>query len=171
MGFFTFTDARCHPDSISKIRGGTYAKSDIINYDGYARLLCPTGADIIETSYEGYGIFGGHDVYELVTEWNRTHLKRIFSELADTDKAKSDSTFPQIRKAAEIYACCTADEHIDAAIKQNISDPHIRQRWKRCIGIAIAYGENNLRLPYPIKITKWKSKGRYDTLYPSLVTQ
>lgn len=33
-------------------------------------VLCPDGTVIEETNYEGYGEFGGHDIYALVAKWN-----------------------------------------------------------------------------------------------------
>ena len=33
-------------------------------------LLCPNGETIREDDYDGYGRFGGHDVYALLAKWN-----------------------------------------------------------------------------------------------------
>ena len=33
-------------------------------------VLCPDGEKIIEDSYEGYGVFGGKDIYALFAKWN-----------------------------------------------------------------------------------------------------
>ena len=33
-------------------------------------LLCPNGEKIREDNYDGYGRFGGHDVYALLAKWN-----------------------------------------------------------------------------------------------------
>lgn len=33
-------------------------------------LLCPDGTKILETNYQGYGVFGGQDVYALLAKWN-----------------------------------------------------------------------------------------------------
>jgi len=33
-------------------------------------VLCPDGTKIEEKVYEGYGEFGGRDIYQLVAEWN-----------------------------------------------------------------------------------------------------
>ena len=41
---------------------------------GTVYLLNPFGEPYKETDYEGYGEFGGRDVYELVVEWNREYL-------------------------------------------------------------------------------------------------
>ena len=36
--------------------------------------LRPDGAPFLEESYEGYGVFGGQDIYDLVADWNRKYL-------------------------------------------------------------------------------------------------
>jgi hypothetical protein len=33
-------------------------------------VLCPDGSKIYEPNYEGYGEFGGRDMYALVAQWN-----------------------------------------------------------------------------------------------------
>lgn len=33
-------------------------------------VICPDDSLIKETDYEGYGIFGGHDIYALLAKWN-----------------------------------------------------------------------------------------------------
>lgn len=33
-------------------------------------VLCPDGRKIKETNYEGYGVFGGEDIFALVAKWN-----------------------------------------------------------------------------------------------------
>lgn len=33
-------------------------------------VLLPDGGHIKESHYEGYGVFGGHDIYALVAQWN-----------------------------------------------------------------------------------------------------
>lgn len=35
------------------------------------------GGHIKETCYDGYGNFGGHDIYDLVAEWNRKQLSHL----------------------------------------------------------------------------------------------
>lgn len=34
-------------------------------------LLCPDNKVLIEDNYEGYGMFGGQDVYALLARWNK----------------------------------------------------------------------------------------------------
>jgi hypothetical protein len=37
-------------------------------------LITPKNEAILETNYEGYGVFGGHDAYALLARWNRPEL-------------------------------------------------------------------------------------------------
>lgn len=39
------------------------------------------GKAIHETHYEGYGVFGGYDVYELVARWNRSMIPEIIGKM------------------------------------------------------------------------------------------
>lgn len=32
------------------------------------------GGHILETEYDGYGNFGGHDIYDLVADWNKEYI-------------------------------------------------------------------------------------------------
>lgn len=34
-------------------------------------VLCPDGGKIIEENYEGYGVFGGYDIFVLLAKWNK----------------------------------------------------------------------------------------------------
>lgn len=62
MGFFSWKTSDTHR-SISNsfsVRG---------TFPVY--LVTPDDEKILETCYEGYGIFGGHDAYALLARWNR----------------------------------------------------------------------------------------------------
>lgn len=41
---------------------------------GTAYVVMPDGGYIYEDDYDGYGRFGGQDVYDLVADWNRKYL-------------------------------------------------------------------------------------------------
>ena len=36
-------------------------------------IVKPDNKLITETTYEGYGVFGGHDAYALIAQWNAPH--------------------------------------------------------------------------------------------------
>jgi len=88
------------------------------------------GGHIEEKCYRGYGEFGGHDVYELVLDWNRDDIPRILDRVGEW-KGKIDTE--NLRRFYD---------------GEEITCP------KRHLGIDIACSdEDNARLRYPIKIT------------------
>lgn len=167
MGYFTWTDARCEP---RLTKHGDYRASDTVGYDGYAKIICPDNTEIVESSYEGYGIFDGKDVYDLVVDWNRAYLTEIFDKLAAENP---DHWGCYLKQLAAYYQ--SGDEKAFSAeltrLAQNEDLPFIRGEWKRTIGITIACGDQNAGLPYPIKITTTKRHKSYDELVPSHVCQ
>ena len=102
------------------------------------------GGHIEEECYEGYGVFGGHDIYDLVADWNREH--------ADLD-ASSSKGWCEWRFGGEDKARSLFDD-----FRAGTEDAAMRERygseWKRTLGIVIAcYDGDNANLRYPIKIT------------------
>jgi len=102
------------------------------------------GGHFEEPWYEGYGCFGGHDVYELVADWNRATL--------DLDASSSKGWCEWHCGSAE-----RARRFFDD-FKANVGDATMRERYgedyKRTVGIVIAcYDDDNAALKYPIKIT------------------
>lgn len=117
------------------------------------------GGHIHETCYDGYGRFGGYDIYDLVADWNRGVLTKDFE-------------FPQAKERAEFVKKIQAK---DPSYTEKIDFTLGDKRWAedyldlsqtrkdvetlhdipwRCIGIALAcYDSDNAALPYPIKIT------------------
>ncbi len=77
----------------------------IYSTEGYqftVYLLCPDGTKLREDSYEGYGEFGGQDVYALVARWNypekcngdNEHDRSIGIEIACYDEDHSKLKYP-----------------------------------------------------------------------------
>ncbi len=98
------------------------------------------GGYIKEEWYDGYGRFGGHDIYDLVVDWNKDMLEEY----------RKDNSF----KCDWLQHCKSVDEAF-ATME------------KRCIGISIAcYDEDNARLKFPIKITH-DASAVYEYCYPS----
>ena len=95
------------------------------------------GGHIEETCYDGYGNFGGKDIYELVVDWNKDFIPEVI----------------RLKEAGQ-WVCGMC------GIK-NMRDYYETGKcnWdKRDIGIEMAcYDEDNRRLPYPIKITHDKN--------------
>lgn len=159
MGIFTWTDATVeHPLSDHY---GNYDGDITVGYDSYVKLVCPDNTELETFFYEGYGEIGGRDVYELVTEWNRSDLKKIFEE-------KEEDLY--LLPIVNLYADGKSDEEIRSYISVSPDKyaSYLLTDWKREIGIAIAcYDVDAAKLRYPLKITKYKYAHGYDSLYMS----
>lgn len=114
-------------------------------------LLVPRefgGGHIKETCYDGYGHFGGKDVYDLVLDWNKDFIETVLTTLKDVWHCN-------IRKQDEANLRAFANDRPISCEK----------RW---LGIVLAcYDEDNIRLKYPIKITH-KSNAVYESCMPSM---
>lgn len=124
---------------------------------------CSHGRHIKEDCYDGYGHFGGHDIYDLVVDWNRKYLS--------TANLRGG-----VRKSVEVAIIellgnGASDAEIVVYLKKTSEGrtPEIDiANWKRHIGIAVAcYDDQNEELKYPIKIT-YDSELLYDDAEPSL---
>ena len=125
-------------------------------------LLVPNcfGDNIKETCYDGYGNFGGHDVFDLIADWNREILsKKSDFILPYTDLKLCD------KKWYDFYADLNLTrEEVVEKVKEKIGNDFFE--W-RIIGIDLAcYDEDNEALPYPIKIT-YKENAKYEWCSPS----
>ena len=96
------------------------------------------GKAIHETCYDGYGNFGGYDVYDLVPEWNRECIPEIIR------RAKKGN-----------WRCGVREQDINNLIAYYCGEKiDCELRW---LGIIMAcYDEDNFALEYPIKITSRK---------------
>ena len=150
------------------------------------------GKAIYERCYDGYGNFGGNDIYDLISEWNREYLsedmlkeKPKLENYGGLYEFEKDSLRKQGLTEEEIIKKDTEQrqEFFDRAIrdynrtiemlndyKNGMSDEDMgtkyHSEWKRYIGIAIAcYDEQNEKLPFPIKITTKEME--YNSVAPS----
>lgn len=93
------------------------------------------GGHIEEKYYDGYGHFGGHDIYDLVVDWNVPYIDQILKE-------KTEFRSGWVEDYEEDFRRLWNGEPIRSGTE------------KRVLGIAIAcYDEDNGRIHYPIKIT------------------
>lgn len=168
MGCFTFTDARRTPRL--NARGYDFIVSDKITYGGYAKIVCPDDTEIVERCYDGYGMFDGQDIYDLVVDWNKEYLTEIFDRMLSEDPHCWGA---DLKPIAEAYQNDDPDlDKIVESIAAKRCDKFLREEWKRNVGIAISCEDkNNAALPYPVKITSLKWHRRYDDLYPSMNCQ
>ena len=127
---------------------------DYGNREAYLLIPEEFGGGYFHTNeYAGYGVIGGHDVYDCVAEWNKEDLP----ELLKRDSHYSIDVINTMIMIAEYW-----NTHSDRDTSEYVtwlSGNGSRMicdtnDWKRQIGIMIAcYDEDNAALKYPIKIT------------------
>ena len=106
------------------------------------------GKAIYEDCYDGYGHFGGYDIFELVVEWNKEMIPEIIRRIKNGNW-KCSTSENDIKNLQAYYD----GKEIDCEL-----------RW---LGIIMAcYDEDNAALEYPIKITTREME--YETVSPSL---
>lgn len=110
------------------------------------------GKRIEEPCYDGYGHFGGYDIFELVALWNRKYLSlKNIDDITTSDYCMSDFDFYKNGLKNQIK---TVDRLVD--FKNNVSNMKQKygNEYLREIGIDIAcYDKQQDELMYPIKIT------------------
>ena len=116
------------------------------------------GGHIAERCYDGYGHFGGYDIYDLVADWNKSFIDPYDFESealhvpVQEDYAEEryyDSAVTRYDKAMQRLIDFCSGKYSDSQMKQKYGND-----FKRLIGIDIAcYDEDNAQLQYPIKIT------------------
>lgn len=113
-------------------------KQIIDNYEKTSYVLVPRefgGGHIATGRYDGYGHFGGYDIYELVAEWNKEYIPQ-YVKLMKAGKWECDPYTSDIDDLMAYYN----DQPLDVELRN--------------LGITLAcYDEDNARLKYPIKIT------------------
>lgn len=101
---------------------------------------------IFEKSYDGYGMFGGEDVYELVADWNREFLTK-----------NPDYIIPVLNKKVSEMRWYEPYSNLSKTHKD--IEEYMEKHYPGCffeyrhIGVEIAaYDECNEKLLFPIKI-------------------
>ena len=131
-----------------------------------AYVPLPNGEYIHEPCYEGYGKFGGQDIYDLVADWNREYLSRHPEfEIPKNFMAVINGQLirrPLFCVARYGWYKAYADLSLTRAEVVEQADCY----EYRAIGIGIACGDlANNALPFPIKICKSKpAPGAYNRL-------
>lgn len=137
MGQFSWLDCKTKEQIVDDVRRNVY-------------VLIPEefgGGHILEKCYDGYGNFGGKDIYELVVDWNKDYLDRVLARKRDWECGITEKDEEDFRRI------------------QNGLPPIQEKRW---LGIVLAcYDHDNVRLQYPIKITH-NEKAIYEYCAPSL---
>ena len=105
-----------------------------------AYVVLPDGSMIYEPVYDGYGNFGGRDIYEMVVDWNKEDLL-LHNFNIGFIKEETAKMFMDYGRGA------VTEEEL---IKYN-------KDWKRIFGIAISCEDKyNRKLRFPIIICKRK---------------
>lgn len=156
MGFWTQTYAPINKKAAGKESMGYDGKKPVV-------LAIPDGTFLTEEYYEGYGIIAGHDMFELVVDWNfgTYEALAIIDRLLADDYAErsklilSDNAADQFRinyLSEEIPKYVAMREYLagNASFPRNIE--------KREVGIALAtYNWELKMLKYPLKFVKNKN--------------
>jgi hypothetical protein len=74
MGQFSWIYSNTNKQLIDDKRADTYLRVPKAFQFKY-------GKAIYEDCYEGYGEFGGYDVYDLIAEWNKEMIPEIISRI------------------------------------------------------------------------------------------
>ncbi len=161
MGYFTWKDCQNRRKSVG--------------YGHRVYVVCPDDTLIIENCYDGYGMFGKHDIHDLVVDWNRPHLKEIFERMLKKDKDCWGSELYPVAIAA-MESDETALETVKELKKKGELQSYMFlgedcEDWKRVLGIAITAIKNNEKLPYPIKMSSTRPLKPYSQLKASIDCQ
>lgn len=183
MGYFTFTFA--NKTLIEKSYG--YDRRCVLGYGAKGYIALPKGfenlyqdssvivnkstgyAFIKENFYDGYGMFGEHDIYDVIVDINKGYIKEALEkqkelalkyckehgyteEQASREKEKYES---YLKIAKMVDDNVAEDEIIKEFIKMTgMNYDFEKQEWKRYLGIQIAcYARDNELLKYPLKVT------------------
>lgn len=102
------------------------------------------GGHITEHCYDGYGHFGGKDIYDLAADWNREFISKHPCHMLKHHGAVRERSW---YKAFSDLSASRED------VVKTVADGFGCPEW-RTIGIELAcYDEDNASLKYPIKIT------------------
>ena len=129
MGQFSWIYSDTNRQVVDNKRADTYLLVPPKFQDKY-------GKAIYESCYDGYGRFGGYDIYNLIPEWNKETIPEII-------RRRKNGTW---RCDSNVY---DTDKNL-----QNYYEGKSITCELRWLGIVMAcYNEDNFALEYPIKIT------------------
>lgn len=139
------------------------SKQILGNVPATSYLLIPKefgGGHLAEPCYQGYGCFGGEDVYEMIPQWNKEFIPEMIrrSKEGNWKNRISPITEQVLRNYYE---------------GRNLTDGFMEDMSRYCccelrwIGITMAcYDQDNEALPYPIKVT-YDQDAVYEDCRPS----
>lgn len=154
MGFFSFMTADTNK-SITNVHS-RYGALPVA-------VLIPKeygGGYIEERSYDGYGEFGGCDVYDLIADWNYRYInipdlkKPLREEFTDGKEGQMhyEGAF------AEYELICSILADYQAGVKPRRMEKEYGGDWKWELGIYLLMDENRTCLKYDLKIVELANK-------------
>lgn len=123
--------------------------------------LRPDTEPLLELDYDGYGNFGGWDIYDLVADWNRKYLSEhpdfMILQYGEHWNESLQMYIPAPPKRVDSFEWYPLYADLSKS-RQDIENEmkKIEQFWEyRHIGIDIAcYDAQNFNLPFPIKLVE-----------------
>lgn len=132
-----------------------------------AYVACPDGTVIYQRNYEGDGMFGGFDIYDLVVDWNKDYISE--NNIRKPSGGRGGEIKCSQHEIEQYKESCERIRDFISGKPDEYMKEKYGERYKRRIGIDIAcYNEDNAALKYPIKICK-KRHVEYDLLPASKV--
>lgn len=166
MGYWTYTYA-----DIKQKR----ATDESMGYDGAKPiyLACPDGTFIKEDFYDGYGHIGGHDMHELVADWNRNTPEavalmqaKLTEDIAERDELLKTLSKQEQKHSTRLYWLNGEIPRFQVAVAWLSGEiEELPENFeKRDIGIEIdTYEEDAEQIRYPLKFVK-NTKYTYDQI-------
>lgn len=177
MGYFTWTFAN---KEVKETKYGYTSSSKLgYGYRGYIALpkdCSITGKNVVENKdgykfikedfYDGYGMFGSFDAYDVVVDINKGFLAAAVEKIAAKDATTKKDTY---LKLARMYDSSASEDELSKLFEA--SGVSLYGEWKRNLGIYLAcYKSDNELLKYPLKIVS-TTRCRYEDLPCSDSTQ
>ena len=115
------------------------------------------GGAIIENYYEGYGEFGGYDIFEMIATWNRKYLTTDNLEKPvreDYSEGEEGENYYKRAVGNYLFYCDLISDFKNGMTERMLAKKY-GDEWKRDLGIAVAsYDEQMGKLNYPLKIVE-----------------
>ena len=154
MGFFSFMTADTNK-SITNVHSRQGALP--------VAVLIPAeygGGCITEYSYDGYGEFGGCDVYELIVDWNYKYLEipNLKEPLREEFEPGGDGQMYYEGELAQYELICSIIADYQNGMKPRRLEKEYGSDWKQELGIYLLMDENRACLKYDLKIVELTNK-------------
>lgn len=112
------------------------------------------GGSIEERAYNGYGDFGGKDVYNLIADWNKDYLQKDMLEVPVKENYSEEFYYKMAMKRYETY--CQVLDDFKSDKPKSLMNRKFGKDWKRELMINIWFSSDDMpgTLAYPLKIVE-----------------